>query len=157
MDMTLLSVKSFHDVFGLVVAEEPDIPMTSPAARMILRKFVERMERLAEDLKTSAANYNSNLLLLRLQLCQEELAELGRAMEQGNVVDALDALCDMRYVADGTTIALGLHHAFLPAFREIHDSNMSKLGEDGRPIISEAGRVVKGPNYWRPQLKRFLP
>ncbi len=156
MDTTLTSVEQFHIAFGLNVAGGPYLPKTESDAAKDMDLIVRQMERMGEELKRLAARHGG-LLFLRLQLCQEELAELGRAMADDDIVEVLDALCDMRYVADGTAISLGLHGVFINAFSEVHNSNMSKLGRDGRPIISPAGRVEKGPDYFTPRLERFLP
>ena len=96
------------------------------------------------------------LLLIRLQLIQEELAELAEAMLEGSVVGCLDALTDLTYVVDGTYLTTGLGHYKLAALVEVHRSNMSKLGKDGKPITSSAGRIVKGPGYIPPDLKAVL-
>ncbi len=158
MDMTLLSVKEFHDAFNLEVGEHPALPTATAdtQVQLALEQTAMAMEALGAQLKEVAAVCGANMLLVRLQLCQEELAELARAFVEEDIVECLDALCDMRYVADGVTLCLGLHHAFMPAFREVHASNMSKLDEDGKPIISASGRVEKGPGYWPPRLKQFL-
>ena len=96
------------------------------------------------------------LLFMRMHLCTEELGELAMAFADNDKVAVLDALADMRYVADGTALSLGLHPIFLQAFREIHGSNMSKLDADGKPVRTPAGRVVKGPNYRKPELGPIL-
>lgn len=94
--------------------------------------------------------------LIRLQLLQEELGELAHGLASGDVVECLDALGDLQYVLDGTFLALGLDKYKMEAVREIHRSNMTKLGDDGKPILNEAGRVVKSSNYEPPNLKKLL-
>ena len=88
----------------------------------------------------------------RMQLLTEELAELCSGLASGDLTETLDALSDLQYVLDGTYLAFSLHGIKGEAFEIVHRSNMSKLGDDGRPIVNEAGRVVKGPNYEPPDL-----
>lgn len=91
---------------------------------------------------------------LRLNLLQEELDELQDALAAGDVVEALDALVDLQYVLEGAYLSFGLHGVKDAAFAEVHRSNMSKLGEDGKPIRrAEDGKILKGPNYTPPDLK----
>ena len=113
---------------------------------------------LLEDakLRTRLHGPQAGVCSLRLHLCLEELSELAEAMSKKDIVGCLDALCDMRYVADGTTLALGLEGAWGAAFREVHRSNMSKLDAEGRPVKNEAGRVIKGPEYSPPDLVKIL-
>ncbi len=94
--------------------------------------------------------------LLRLHLLQEELSELALGMYSGNLVECLDALADLRYVLDGTVLAMGMQDVFMQAFCEVHNSNMTKLDENGQPYKSENDRIIKGPNYRPPDLKRIL-
>lgn len=94
---------------------------------------------------------------LRINLLQEELDELKEALEQGNMVEVLDALTDLQYVLDGAYLSFGLHALKDIAFDEVQRSNMSKLGEDGKPIRRESdGKVMKGPNYTPPDVSQFL-
>lgn len=93
---------------------------------------------------------------LRFSLLYEELKELHEAFETGNMVEILDALCDLQYVLDGTFLECGLQDFKDAAMREVHRSNMSKLGEDGKPILREDGKVIKGPNYFAPYLHAVL-
>jgi len=158
MTTTLHKVANFHNAFGQNDPAEPTMPLYAEGdtVSVELNMVATHLENLAEDLMTGAERHEGNLLLLRLQLCVEEVGELARAMHQGDLVEALDALCDMRYVADGTVLALGLRHVFSDAFDEVHRSNMSKLDEHGEPIISPAGRVVKSDQFSRPDLGQFL-
>ncbi len=156
MDMTMISVREFRDAFG---GETPDAPIPlepNEAVMEELEYLAEELENLARFAHDAAAENDGDNLLLCCQLMIEELGECVRAMHREDMVEVLDALCDMRYVADGTALSLGLGSVFLPAFREVHASNMTKLGEDGKPIRNEAGRVVKGPNYRPPNLEPFL-
>ncbi|MBO9452194.1 nucleoside triphosphate pyrophosphohydrolase family protein [Tropicibacter sp. R16_0] len=93
---------------------------------------------------------------MRLAILEEEVAELRAAVEAGDLVEVLDALCDIQYVLDGTFLEFGLHGLKHDAMAEVHASNMSKLGADGRPVLREDGKVLKGPAFRRPDLLRVL-
>lgn len=94
---------------------------------------------------------------LRINLLAEELNELKDALEQGDIVETLDALIDLQYVLDGAFLSFGLHDVKEDAFNEVHRSNMSKLGADGKPIRRESdGKVLKGPDYFQPDLAQFV-
>ncbi|PCI98885.1 MAG: hypothetical protein COB14_07245 [Alphaproteobacteria bacterium] len=94
---------------------------------------------------------------LRINLLAEELDELKEALEQGDMVETLDALIDLQYVLDGAFLSLGMAHLKTPAFDEVHRSNMSKLGADGKPIRRESdGKVLKGPDYFKPDMAQFV-
>jgi hypothetical protein len=91
-----------------------------------------------------------------MDLLEEELRELGEALEERDPVAVLDALTDLQYVLDGAYLALGFHAYKGDALLEVHRSNMSKLGENGRPIYREDGKILKGPNYSPPDLAAVL-
>ncbi|MEL7540219.1 MAG: nucleoside triphosphate pyrophosphohydrolase family protein [Pseudomonadota bacterium] len=93
---------------------------------------------------------------MRLAILEEEVQELRSAVEAGDIVEVLDALCDIQYVLDGNFLEFGLHKLKHAAFSEVHASNMSKLGEDGQPILREDGKVLKGPNFFGPDLAQIL-
>lgn len=94
---------------------------------------------------------------LRINLLAEELDELKEALEAGDLVEVLDALTDLQYVLDGAYLSFGLHAVKQAAFDEVHRSNMSKLGADGKPIRRpEDGKVLKGPNFFEPDLAQFV-
>lgn len=94
---------------------------------------------------------------LRINLLQEELDELKEALAEGDAVGALDALTDLQYVLDGAYLSLGLHEIKYTAFAEVQRSNMSKLGEDGKPIRRpEDGKILKGPNFMPPDLEAVM-
>ncbi len=94
---------------------------------------------------------------LRINLLAEELDELKEALEQGDVVETLDALVDLQYVLDGAFLSFGLHHVKSAAFNEVHRSNMSKLGKDGKPVRRESdGKILKGPDYFKPDIAQFV-
>ena len=94
--------------------------------------------------------------LLRINLLAEELDELKEALDAGDMVEVLDALTDLQYVLDGAYLSFGLQHVKQAAFDEVHRSNMSKLGADGRPVKDERGKVLKGPAYSPPALEPVL-
>ena len=95
--------------------------------------------------------------LLRINLLAEELDELKEALDAGDTVEVLDALTDLQYVLDGAYLSFGLQHVKQAAFDEVHRSNMSKLGADGKPIRRpEDGKVLKGPDYFKPDMAQFI-
>lgn len=93
---------------------------------------------------------------MRLVILEEEVAELREAVEAGDMVEVLDALSDIQYVLDGTFLEFGLHSLKHEAMAEVHASNMSKLGADGRPVLREDGKVLKGPDFRPPDLAGVL-
>lgn len=94
---------------------------------------------------------------LRINLLAEEVDELKEALEAGDMVEVLDALTDIQYVLDGAYLSFGLHGVKTAAFEEVQRSNMSKLGEDGKPIVREEdGKILKGPNYFKPDIAQFI-
>jgi len=92
---------------------------------------------------------------LRFNLLVEEVDELRCAMAEHDKVAVLDALCDIQYILDGTFLELGFGNWKQLAFTEVHNSNMSKLGEDGKPIYREDGKILKGKNYRKPDLEMY--
>lgn len=97
---------------------------------------------------------DSSIRDLRKSLLQEEFDEYIKAEEDNDLVEIADALGDMMYIIYGTAISYGI--PLDDIFNEIHASNMSKLGEDGRPIRREDGKILKGPNFFRPDIAKFL-
>lgn len=93
---------------------------------------------------------------LQCDLMREEFGEFESAYVSGNIIEALDGLLDMQYILDGLFLKLGMADIKAEAFAEVHRSNMSKLGEDGKPILREDGKILKGPNYFKPDLAKFL-
>lgn len=93
---------------------------------------------------------------LRYSLLAEENNEYLEAVEAGDLVGIADALGDQLYIIYGTILKHGLQHKIEEVFREIHRSNMSKLGADGRPIYREDGKILKGPSYFRPNIKSII-
>ena len=94
--------------------------------------------------------------MLRYKLMREENEEYLDAANDNDLVEVADALGDMLYILCGTIIEHGMQHKIEEVFNEIQRSNMSKLGEDGRPIYREDGKVLKGPDYWPPDLESVL-
>lgn len=97
---------------------------------------------------------DSSIRELRKSLLQEEFDEYMKAEEDNDLVEIADALGDMMYIIYGTAISYGI--PLDDIFNEIHASNMSKLGEDGKPIRREDGKILKGPNFFRPDIAKFL-
>jgi len=93
---------------------------------------------------------------LRFNLMDEENKEYFEAAQQGDLVEVADALGDMLYILCGTILEHGLQHKIEEVFNEIQRSNMSKLGANGRPIYREDGKVMKGPNYFKPDIEKIL-
>jgi len=93
---------------------------------------------------------------LRFKLMEEENLEYLKATKENNLVEIADALGDMLYILCGTIISHGLQDKIEEIFQEIQNSNMSKLGKNGKPIFREDGKVLKGPNYFKPDIRRIL-
>lgn len=112
------------------------------------------METFGQDVKTSPEFPDAETCNLRLELIAEELNEMYDAMEAKDIVGVADAITDILYVTYGAAHAFGIDAD--ACFAEVQRSNMSKLGEDGKPIYREDGKVLKGPNYSEPDLKSAL-
>ena len=153
-DLGLNLVADFHRAFGINEPDQASIP--DEPVHLALAIYHQEAARLAEDLKRASAEAGGSLLLIRLQLIQEELAELAAGFISRDPVECLDALVDLTYVVDGTYLTTGLAPWKSAGLEEVHRSNMSKLDDEGNPIISDSGRVVKGPNYTPPDLRRIL-
>ena len=93
---------------------------------------------------------------LRNEILYEEVVELETAMSQRDMTAVADAITDCLYILIGTALELGIAEKILACFDEVHRSNMSKLGNDGLPILREDGKVLKGPNYFKPDLKSII-
>ena len=126
MQKQLKAVRIFHETYGLGVSEE--------------------MKADLGALKNE----------LRFNLMKEENEEYLEAVENNDIVEIADALGDMLYILCGTILEHGLQHKIEEVFDEIQRSNMSKLGEDGKPIYREDGKVMKGPNYFKPNFSAIL-
>jgi len=105
---------------------------------------------------TPKANLGLEKNMLRYKLMREENEEYLEAANNGDLVEVADALGDMLYILCGTIIEHGLQHKIEAVFEEIQRSNMSKLNEEGEPIYRDDGKVLKGPNYFKPNLKKIL-
>ena len=112
------------------------------------------METFGQMVKTKPSFPDDKTMQLRLALIQEELDELKVAMETKNLKEVADALTDILYVTYGAGYAYGIN--LDKCFKEVQRANMSKLGNDGKPIYNENGKVMKGPNYSEPNLKKFI-
>ena len=126
MQKQLKAVRIFHETYGLGVSEE-----------------------MKADLGTLKNE-------LRYNLMKEENEEYLEAVQNNDIVEIADALGDMLYILCGTILEHGLQHKIEEVFDEIQRSNMSKLGEDGKPIYREDGKVMKGPNYFKPNFEKIL-
>ena len=122
----LNSVAEFHNAFRIAMTDEPTIDLPS------------------------------DIVKLRFNLMKEENEEYLEAVENNDMIEVADALGDMLYILCGTILSHGMQHKIQEVFEEIQRSNMSKLGEDGQPIYREDGKVLKGPNYFKPNIKDIL-
>ena len=112
------------------------------------------MKTFGQEVKTKAELSNNKINELRISLIKEELEELQKAVKDNDILEVADALTDILYVAYGAGHAFGID--LDKCFNEVQESNMSKLGPDGKPIYNESGKVMKGPNYFKPDLSKFL-
>jgi|TARA_B110000261_G_scaffold47903_1_gene56436 predicted HAD superfamily Cof-like phosphohydrolase len=126
MKNKITAVQTFHEAFGLEMKDSP------------------------------TANLDAHRNLLRYKLMREENEEYLDAANNKDLVEVADALGDMLYILCGTIIEHGMQHKIEEVFNEIQKSNMSKLGADGKPIFREDGKVLKGPNYFKPDIKTIL-
>ncbi len=126
MKKRIAAVKEFHSAFGLGINEKP------------------------------VANLGKNKNMLRFNLMKEENEEYLEAANNDDLAEVADALGDMLYILCGTIIEHGMQHKIEEVFDEIQSSNMSKLGADGKPIYRKDGKVLKGPNYFKPDISRIL-
>ena len=116
-----------------------------------VRKF---METFGQEIKEKASFPDDKITSLRYDLIKEELEELKEAMDKKDIKEVADALTDILYVTYGAGHAFGID--LDKCFEEVQNSNMSKLGKDGKPIFNESGKVMKGPNYFKPNLNKFI-
>ena len=112
------------------------------------------MEIYGQEVKTKSSFPNEKIIQLRYDLIKEELDELSLAIKEKDIVEVADALTDLLYVVYGAGHAFGID--LDKCFAEVQRSNLSKLAIDGKPIYNENGKVMKGPNYSKPNLKQFL-
>jgi len=126
MESKIKAVELFHNSFGLGVSKEP------------------------------AADLGAAKNQLRFNLMDEENKEYLEAANEGDLIEVADALGDMLYILCGTILEHGMQYKIEEVFEEIQRSNMSKLGADGKPIYREDGKVLKGPNYFKPDIQTIM-
>ena len=112
------------------------------------------MKTFGQEVKDKPSFSTDKINKLRLDLIKEELNELTEAMNNKDLLEVADALTDILYVTYGAGHAFGIN--LDKCFEEVQNSNMSKLDDNGKPIYNEHGKVMKGPNYFRPDLKKFI-
>ena len=112
------------------------------------------MEVFGQEVKTKSEFPSEKIVQLRYDLIKEELDEFAQAIKDKNLVEVADSLTDILYVTYGAGIAFGID--LDKCFDEVQRSNMSKLGEDGKPIYNEHGKVMKGSKYFQPDLNKFI-
>jgi len=144
---TMANIGEFHTAFGIPNAPKPSLPGYRREVRDWLSWYFGKLRTLAAIMHGDAkVKEGDNTLIIRMQLMTEELAEVCEAMRDGDLHGTLHELTDLSYVVEGTFLSLGLQDHFLPAHKAIHEANMSKL-VDGKPVVDEAGRVQKGPDF----------
>ena len=112
------------------------------------------MKTFGQEVKDKPAFSTDKINKLRIDLIKEELEELTEAMKNNDLLEVADALTDILYVTYGAGHAFGID--LDKCFQEVQNSNMSKLDENGKPIYNESGKVMKGPNYFKPDLSKFV-
>tara|TARA_B100000929_G_scaffold3113_1_gene2645 strand:- start:918 stop:1289 length:372 start_codon:yes stop_codon:yes gene_type:complete len=112
------------------------------------------MEIFGQEVKSEPSFSSEKINDLRYNLIKEELAEFKEAIDKKDLLEVADALTDLLYVTYGAGHAFGIN--LDDCFNEVQNSNMSKLGIDGKPIYNDAGKVMKGPNYFKPDLSKFV-
>ena len=112
------------------------------------------MKTFGQEVKDKPSFSTDKINKLRLDLIKEELSELTEAMNNKDLLEVADALTDILYVTYGAGHAFGIN--LDKCFEEVQNSNMSKLDDNGKPIYNEHGKVMKGPNYFKPDLKKFI-
>ena len=116
-----------------------------------VKKF---METFGQEIREKASFPDDKITSLRYELIKEELDELKEAIDSKDMKEVADALTDILYVTYGAGHAFGIN--LDKCFEEVQNSNMSKLGSDGKPIYNDKGKVMKGPNYFKPDLNKFV-
>ena len=112
------------------------------------------MKTFGQEIKTKPSLSSEKINNLRINLISEELEELKDAIKKNDLKETIDALTDILYVTYGAGHAFGID--LDKCFEEVQNSNMSKLGDDGKPIYNESGKVMKGPNYFKPNLGKYV-
>ncbi|MCA9459713.1 MAG: nucleoside triphosphate pyrophosphohydrolase family protein [Nanoarchaeota archaeon] len=127
-----------------------------------MKKEINDVETFHATFKAPVGNRKEPHLIpderaeLRYSLIYEELEEYKKACKEGNIVEIADALGDILYVTFGSIVEHGLQDKIIDVFNEIQASNMSKLDENGKPIFREDGKILKGPNYFKPDIKKII-
>ena len=116
-----------------------------------VKKF---MQTFGQQIKEKAEFPNEKITKLRYELIEEELKEFKEAIDKNDIKEVADALTDILYVTYGAGHAFGIN--LDKCFQEVQNSNMSKLDQNGKPIYNEKGKVMKGPNYFKPDLTKFV-
>ena len=112
------------------------------------------MKTFGQEVKTKPSFSRDKINKLRIDLIKEELEELTEAIQKRDLIEVADALTDILYVTYGAGHAFGIN--LDECFNEVQNSNMSKLDKNGKPIYNEKGKVMKGPNYFKPNLKKII-
>ena len=118
------------------------------------QKVKNFMETFGQEVKSKPSFSSDKINILRYNLIKEELDEFKQALDNKDLLEVADALTDILYVTYGAGHAFGID--LDRCFEEVQNSNMSKLGEDGKPIYNDAGKVMKGPKYYKPDLSKFI-
>ena len=118
------------------------------------QKVKNFMQTFGQEVKSSPSFSSVKINELRYNLIKEELDEFKQALDNDDLLEVADALTDILYVTYGAGHAFGIN--LDACFEEVQNSNMSKLGKDGKPIYNEQGKVMKGPNYFKPDLSKFI-
>ena len=118
------------------------------------QKVKNFMETFGQEVKSKPSFSSDKINMLRYNLIKEELEEFKQALDNNDLLEVADALTDILYVTYGAGHAFGIN--LDACFEEVQNSNMSKLGSDGKPIYNDQGKVMKGPNYFKPDLSKFI-
>ena len=118
------------------------------------QKVKNFMQTFGQEVKSSPSFSSAKINELRYNLIKEELDEFKQALDNDDLLEVADALTDILYVTYGAGHAFGIN--LDKCFKEVQNSNMSKLGVDGKPIYNDKGKVMKGPNYFKPNLSKFV-
>ena len=118
------------------------------------QKVKNFMETFGQEVKSRPSFSSDKINILRYNLIKEELDEFKQALDNNDLLEVADALTDILYVTYGAGHAFGIN--LDACFEEVQNSNMSKLDENGKPIYNEHGKVMKGPNYFKPDLSKFV-
>ena len=122
----------------------------------VLNKLKEFHSTYGHPIESEPTTQTTEMAELRYKLAKEELDEYLEANRNDDPIEVADALADQLYILLGTMLVHGMHDVIEDVFNEVHRSNMSKLGEDGKPILREDGKVMKGPNYTKPELGSII-